>query len=231
MNYDENINARLIVNGLGGNDKFVVDDNSAITTLDGGDGDDTFQIGQVFGTPRTTAAGLAASDTFDTTPVIVGIIRDPVTHDVIFDPSSFDPVSQQLSTKTIAAINAAIVHQAALGLALDGVAYVSPGVTTPRRSLAATARIRSACTTTRRTLRLEGEAGNDEFIVRAFVTLDLSMQGNTEVNGGDGTDTINYAINAPVSIDGGAGFDKVVVLGTPFNDAFVVTSQGSSAPT
>ena len=58
------------------------------------------------------------------------------------------------------------------------------------------------------------------------MTLDLSVQGNTEVNGGDGTDTINYAINAPVSIDGGAGFDKVVVLGTPFNDAFVVTSQG-----
>ena len=76
------------------------------------------------------------------------------------------------------------------------------------------------------TLRLEGEAGNDEFIVRAFVTLDLSVQGDTEVNGGDGTDTINYAINAPVSIDGGAGFDKVVVLGTPFNDSFVVTSEG-----
>ena len=114
MNYDENINARLIVNGLGGNDKFVVDDNSAITTLDGGDGDDTFQIGQVFGTPRTTAAGLAASDTFDTTPVIVGIIRDPVTHDVIFDPCR-SIRSQRLSAKTIDAINAAIAHQAALG--------------------------------------------------------------------------------------------------------------------
>ena len=75
-------------------------------------------------------------------------------------------------------------------------------------------------------LRLEGEEGNDEFTVRAFVTLDLSKQGNTEVNGGDGTDTINYAVNAPVSIDGGPGFDKVVVLGTPFNDTFVVTSQG-----
>ena len=55
VNYDENINARLIVNGLGGNDKFVADDNSAITTLDGGDGNDTFQIGQVFGTPRDAA--------------------------------------------------------------------------------------------------------------------------------------------------------------------------------
>ena len=208
VNYDENINARLIVNGLGGNDKFVVDDNSAITTLDGGDGDDTFQIGQVFGTPRTTAAGLAASDTFDTTPVIVGIIRDPVTHDVIFDPSSFDPVSQQLSTKTIAAINAAIAHQAALGLALDGVAYVSPGVTHATTIFGGDGKDTFSVYHNKATLRLEGEAGNDEFIVRAFVTLDLSVQGNTEVNGGDGTDTINYAINAPVSIDGGAGFDK-----------------------
>src|SRR4029450_391241 len=76
------------------------------------------------------------------------------------------------------------------------------------------------------TLRLEGEAGNDQFVVRAFVTLDLTKQGDTEVNGGEGTDTINYAINAPVSIDGGAGFDRVVVLGTPFNDNFVVTSNG-----
>jgi Ca2+-binding RTX toxin-like protein len=226
VNYDENINARLIVNGLGGNDRFVVDDNSAITTLDGGDGDDTFQIGQVFGLPRTTAAGLDPADTFDTTPVIIGIIRDPVTHQVIFDPSSFDPVSQQLSAATIAAINAAIAHQAALGLALDGIAYVSPGVTHATTIFGGDGKDTFSVYHNKATLRLEGEAGNDEFIVRAFVTLDLSVQGNTEVNGGDGTDTINYAINAPVSIDGGAGFDKVVVLGTPFNDAFVVTDHG-----
>ena len=76
------------------------------------------------------------------------------------------------------------------------------------------------------TLRLEGEADNDVFIVRAFVTIDLSAQGDTEVNGGAGSDTINYAINAPVSIDGGSGFDRVVALGTPFNDNFVVSEEG-----
>src|SRR5262249_50748092 len=127
--YDENINGRLMVNGLGGNDKFVVDDNSAITTLDGGDGDDTFQIGQVFGTPRDAAAGLSNGDTFATTPVIIGLIRDPVTNAVIFDPTSFDPITDVLPQATINAINAAITHQSALGLALQGVAYVSPGVT------------------------------------------------------------------------------------------------------
>src|SRR5262249_12680232 len=49
INYDVNINGRLLVQGLAGNDYFASDDNSAITTLDGGAGDDTFQIGQVFG--------------------------------------------------------------------------------------------------------------------------------------------------------------------------------------
>jgi hypothetical protein len=33
INYDEAINGRLIVNGLGGNDRFYIDDNSAITTV------------------------------------------------------------------------------------------------------------------------------------------------------------------------------------------------------
>ena len=35
INYDENINARLRINGLLGDDEFYSDDNSSITTLDG----------------------------------------------------------------------------------------------------------------------------------------------------------------------------------------------------
>src|SRR5207247_3355237 len=45
INYDTAINGRLIANGLGGNDYFASDDNSAITTLDAGKGNDTYQIG------------------------------------------------------------------------------------------------------------------------------------------------------------------------------------------
>ena len=56
INYDANLNGRLTVEGLGGNDYFAVDDNSAITTLDGGAGDDTFQIGQIFGSQRNALA-------------------------------------------------------------------------------------------------------------------------------------------------------------------------------
>ncbi len=47
INYDANLNGRLQVYGAGGNDYFAVDDNSAITSLDGGSGKDAFQIGQI----------------------------------------------------------------------------------------------------------------------------------------------------------------------------------------
>ena len=62
INYDSAINGRLEVFGQGGNDSFATDDNSAITTLDGGAGDDSFQIGQLYGTRRDAAAHLAAPD-------------------------------------------------------------------------------------------------------------------------------------------------------------------------
>src|SRR5262249_55740875 len=52
VNYDSSINGRLMVFGQGGNDYFAVDDNAATTTLDGGAGNDTFQIGQIYGLQR-----------------------------------------------------------------------------------------------------------------------------------------------------------------------------------
>ena len=52
INYSADDNGRLQVYGQANNDLFVVDDNSAITTLDGGSGNDTFQIGQIYGLQR-----------------------------------------------------------------------------------------------------------------------------------------------------------------------------------
>ena len=76
-------------------------------------------------------------------------------------------------------------------------------------------------------LKLEGEADNDDFIVRAFLLdHDPDSGALTEVGGGAGDDNIQYNVNAPVAIDGGSGFDTVVVLGTKGDDAFVVTEDG-----
>ena len=76
INYDDNINARLRINALGGKDKFTMDDNLSTTVLDGGSGDDTFQFGQVFRSERDARAlgvlgelfpdrRIAAIDAFD----------------------------------------------------------------------------------------------------------------------------------------------------------------------
>src|SRR3546814_7818012 len=35
----------------------------------------------------------------------------------------------------------------------------------------------------------------------------------------------SYNVNAPVNVEGGTGFDKLVVLGTEFADDFVVTDK------
>ena len=93
-------------------------------------------------------------------------------------------------------------------------------------------------------LRLEGDADNDLFVVRAFALAQTSPDGTilTDGNGiaipltgsstaqqsnilpGSGDDQIQYNIIAPLSIDGGRGFDKVLILGTEFADNFVISA-------
>ena len=83
------------------------------------------------------------------------------------------------------------------------------------------------------TLSLFGDAGNDTFLVQAFALAGSQEDHRalTDLSGGGGADLIQYAVDAPVNIDGGDGFDTVVVIGTEFNDDFVITSTGvSSAP-
>ena len=62
---------------------------------------------------------------------------------------------------------------------------------------------------------------NDRFVVRAFVA-----DGDLEVEAGAGEDEVIYNVNAPVSINGGDGFDTVVAIGTEANDTFIITEDG-----
>ncbi len=183
VNYDGQIDGLLTVNGLAGDDDFHSDDNSAETVLNGGADNDTFQVGQIFSSPRDAAAQVAPGDEFDTTAVFVGenevgYLSDGVTFDTTIRGGDGDDVFS---------------------------VYRNVGE-----------------------LILEGEAGDDQFVVRAFATVDAgaAQQGDATINGGGDADTIQYAINAPVTIDGGDGFDTVLVIGTLFDDVFVVTDAG-----
>ncbi|HTH05783.1 MAG TPA: hypothetical protein VL916_07925, partial [Ilumatobacteraceae bacterium] len=70
-------------------------------------------------------------------------------------------------------------------------------------------------------LRMEGESGNDNFLIRAFIAEDDII-----AEGGGDDDHFEYNINAPVSINGGLGFDTVVVIGTERADSFLITPDG-----
>src|SRR5260370_34212153 len=78
-------------------------------------------------------------------------------------------------------------------------------------------------------LTLDGDARDDSFIIQAFALAGSqdSERAGTDVSGGAGSDLIQYAVNAPVDIDGGDGFDTVIIIGTEFNDDFVVTANGA----
>ena len=186
INYTESINGRLTVEGLEGNDRFYSDDNSSITTLDGGSGNDFFQFGQVFGADRvsTDTAGVgetprvAAGDEIDTVQTTLGFLSRGISFPTTVYGGDGDDEFSVYSNKAL--------------------------------------------------LKLFGEDGNDEFVVRAFLIegTDELASTDTEVSGGAGDDSIQYNINAPVSIDGGAGADTVVIIGTEAGDNFVITKDG-----
>lgn len=186
INYNASINGRVVVNGNAGNDSFYFDDNASILTVDGGLGDDFFQVGQVFGSSRNEKIGPDGS----------------------LDPNgnyAITPVEDRFAT-----------IKTTLG-------YLSKGITLPAVLYGGDGNDKFSVYSNYADLRLEGEDGNDEFVIRAFALADGV---NVRLNGGAGDDIIQYNVNAPVSIDGGAGFDKVVVLGTELNDVFVITKDG-----
>ncbi|MBT7863645.1 MAG: hypothetical protein HN712_25235, partial [Gemmatimonadetes bacterium] len=80
INYDGTINGRLQINSLGGDDQFYVDDNSSPTTLNSGNGADRFQIGQLFESERSAAAGIAPEDVFATVEVTRGLLSNGISH-------------------------------------------------------------------------------------------------------------------------------------------------------
>lgn len=220
VDFDDQIDAGLNVHGLAGNDRFVSDQTTTRTVLDGGVGKDVFQVGQVFGTPRDDDAGIAADEPFETTAVFLGVVRD-ASGAVLFDP-----VVDTLTSETVDLIRAAIA--ASPSGQIDGIGYVSAGVSHRTTIRGGDDGDLFSVYRNQAPLELLGEAGDDEFIVRGFVLLpgdDVLEQAETTVSGGDGLDLIQYAMNAPVAIDGGDGFDTLVVIGTAFSDNFVVNDR------
>ncbi len=170
---------RIAINGSFGNDTFVSDDTSAEVVLNGDDGDDTFQIGQIFRSQRThDFANVAIADEFATIETTRGFLSNGVSAPMTINGGAGS------DTFTV-------YHNLAV-------------------------------------LTLNGDEGNDNFQIKAFALVgsEDSKRARTDISGGAGGDLIQYAVNAPVNIDGGDGFDSLIAIGTEFGDDFVITENG-----
>ncbi len=153
----------LSISSLDGNDTFALDDNSAITNIDGGLGDDSFQIGQIFGSIISTEP-----------PATVNTTRGLLTNGVSFATTIDGNKGNDYF---------GVFHNLAV-------------------------------------LSLQGGDDDDTFLVRTFLDADKT----TSILAGAGQDRITYTANAPVQIDGGAGNDLLIVLGTEADDIFVIAA-------
>ncbi|MDA8435365.1 MAG: hypothetical protein M0Z98_05210, partial [Actinomycetales bacterium] len=169
VSYTSAITGNFIVNGGEGNDHIALDDNSAVTTINGGNGSDRFSVGQLYTSyVKDSTFGIPAAQFFHSTR---GDLSNGVSFATTINGGSGDDSFD-------------IFHNLAV-------------------------------------LSLNGDAGDDTFIIRSFA----SESETSRVNTGEGRDYVEYAMNAPVSIDGGTGFDTVVVIGTEFNDKYVITKD------
>ena len=57
------------------------------------------------------------------------------------------------------------------------------------------------------------------------LTSGFSTAAESDIRTGSGTNQVEYNMNAPVSVDGGGGFNKLVILGTEYADHIVVTDK------
>ena len=321
INYDAAINGRLIVNGLGGNDAFFSDDNAAITTLDGGAGNDSFQIGQIYGLSRdsfdapaapgatftgslTFAADAVLGDTISAVStdwatagyaageliVVTGAGANDGTYQIaeiestttlrlvekgaltgatsdatvntactprLSGPNPADPLMRDTSCGSLN-------PEDVFGTVATTRGWLSAGVSQPLVAVGDVGDDTFTVYSNQAPLRLEGGDNNDLFVVRGFALAQTKLNGGdptapdcdpdpanpdcdivwinahdeiamprltsgfstaaeSDIRTGAGQNQVEYNMNAPVSVDGGAGFDKLVILGTEYADHIVVT--------
>ena len=183
---------------------FYLDGNSAVTTINSGDGNDTFQVGQVYST--TDFAGLStAGDVLTGTPILNGAPGALAGGVGALAGDGLNLTGVQLG------VDPATFAELSDGVDYSTVLYGGAGTNT------------FTVYANKADLSLIGGSGNDTFIVRAFL---VAAGTHIAVQGGSGNDTIEYNIDAPVDIEGGTGFNTLVLLGTAANDTFVVTQDG-----
>jgi len=240
INYDTALNGRITILGLGGNDAFYSDDTTAIVSLQGGAGDDTFQNGQIFGDKRDQAEGmLLAQDVFpDLVPTTRGWLSPGTSAPLVAQGGTGDDEFRVYSNQAELRLEgdddndlfivrafaiAAVANQDWNGdgnidaddlpavdqdTNMDGVINFADADSTPDDW-------------TDDTIVLD-----EDGVAVPIIGLGFSVARAPDIRCGGGEDEVQYNVNAPVSVDGGTGFDKLVILATEFADDIAITESG-----
>ncbi|WP_294608493.1 hypothetical protein [uncultured Roseovarius sp.] len=275
ISYDTGLNGRLTIEGQGGNDHFYSDDTTVITTIDGGEGNDVFQIGQIFGENRNEADGnLLAQDVFpDLRPTTRGWLSRGSSAPMLAQGGSGNDEFRVYSNQSELRLEGDdnndlfIVRAFAIAATTDydwneddtiDVADLDAGVAL-LEDIAANGEAAFAGRADEVTLKALLSDGGGGYItdrnadgginyLDVFITvgitqddvivvdedgvaspqigLGFSVAQAPDIRAGGGQDEVRYNINAPVSVEGGTGFDKLVVLGTEFADDIAITDKG-----
>ena len=239
INYDTGLNGRLLVEGQGGNDAFYSDDTTVIVTLDGGAGDDSFQIGQVFGERRDQAEGmLLAQDVFTgLVPTTRGWLSPGISAPMVAQGGSgndsFSVFANQAELRLEGDDDNDLFSVRAFALAAvsskdwnnDGVIDANDLAAVDQDSnLDGVINFADADETpgdfTDDTILLD-----ENGVAVPLIGSGFSVAQAPDIRAGGGDDEVQYNINAPASIEGGTGFDKLVILGTEFADDIVIDAQ------
>ena len=116
------------------------------------------------------------------------------------------------------------------GVPVADTAHMTNGNTAPMFVLGGTQNDYFEVDHNRGMLYLAGDEGDDTFLLKTFLVLKENPSQPDEITnlttlfGGSGSNRYEYLQNAPVEINGGSGFDTIIIDGTPLDDTFVITA-------
>jgi Ca2+-binding RTX toxin-like protein len=237
VNYNTALEGGLTIRGLNGNDRFIVDETSIATVIEGGEGADYFQFGQIFATDRVPTA-VSVGDEISTVRILLGIptggtvearlSAGPSTSftalggegdDSFFVLRTISPLSLQgeggNDTFTVRAF-----EQVGSGGTTQGNTTVTGGAGADAIEFVANAPITIEGGEGIDTVRLLGTFRDDQFIVDSTgitgpgLNIFFSTVETLEINSGDGNDEIfvrSTSANLRVVVFAGAGSDRMYV--------------------
>jgi len=237
VNYNSNINNRLQIFGYGGDDVFSLDDNSAETLIDSGTGNDSFQVGQIFESPRDAAANIAPGDEFDTTLTTRGYLSNGISYRTTLEGGDgndeFTVYHNSAELDLLGGSGDDIFTVRAFALEGSQLSTISGGQGADQVEYVINAPIDIQGGDGVDTVRVIGTEFGDQFVVTASgifgagLTVTYSGIERLELDAAEGDDEIyilSTSAMVETSIFGGLGSDRISVAG----DAPEVISEGGT---